>query len=147
MGRVRPESPSSQQRYALQGSYLFYFRDAGAAKCQGVIPLEGACVEAAHGGKGAGEPRIRVSLEPDPALRHTSYMLGAENGDMQAWRLRLLHSRVWERCQPAAHRLSSSCDNLARPNTFLATQNQYMQAEVPSPDVPRVYTAIEQTPG
>ena len=54
------------------------------AKCQGVIPLEGARVEAVHGGRGAGEPRIRVDLEPDPLLRHCTYVLAAESEDMQA---------------------------------------------------------------
>ena len=42
-------------------------------------------MEAVHGGKGAGEPRIRVDLEPDPLLRHCTYVLAAESEDMQAW--------------------------------------------------------------
>ena len=41
-------------------------------------------MEAARGGKGAGEPRVRVILEPGPALRHSSYVLAAESEDMQA---------------------------------------------------------------
>lgn len=41
-------------------------------------------MEAVHGGKGAGEPRIRVDLEPDPVLRHCTYVLAAESEDMQA---------------------------------------------------------------
>lgn len=60
-------------------------------------------MEAARGGKGAGEPRIRVSLEPDPALRHSSYVLAAGNEDMQA-RSPPAGSLVWQRCQPDARR-------------------------------------------
>ncbi|KAK9826494.1 hypothetical protein WJX81_006127 [Elliptochloris bilobata] len=88
-------SRKDKRWFCLKGSYLFYFRDAGAAKCQGVIPLEGAAVEAAHGGKGAGEPRIRITLEPDPGLRHTSYVLATDGEDMQAvWLALLMHAAI-----------------------------------------------------
>jgi hypothetical protein len=71
-------------RAGAQGSYLFYFRDAAAARCQGVIPLEGARVAAARAGRAPGEPRVRIDLEPDPLLRHYSYTLAADSDDMQA---------------------------------------------------------------
>jgi len=69
---------------SAQGSYLFYFRDAAAARCQGVIPLEGARVAAARAGRAPGEPRVRIDLEPDPLLRHCTYTLAADSDDMQA---------------------------------------------------------------
>jgi hypothetical protein len=71
-------------RWSAQGSYLFYFRDAAAARCQGVIPLEGARVAAARAGRAPGEPRVRIDLEPDPLLRHCTYTLAADSDDMQA---------------------------------------------------------------
>jgi hypothetical protein len=95
-----------------QGSNLFYFRGASAARPLGVIPLEGAAVAAEQllvprggGGGGGRAPRALHTLQIAPPSgpgapqpRHRAYLLAAPSPELQARRGRRRRRRSgWRR--------------------------------------------------